>query len=230
MTAGLSMATIGGMALTALWMVLTPGPNMVYLVSRSLSQGRAAGLMSLAGTGLGFVIYMTLANLGLNAVFVAVPWIYLAVKAAGVGYLLWLAWTALKPNGRGVFDVHDLRKDTPLTLFRMGLFTNLLNPKAVIMYVALIPQFIDPAAGDPVVQGFLLGTVQITVSMAVNALLVVAAGSIARILAVHPRWLRFQRWATGAMLGLVAVLLAREAPRPAPRGPWAGDGVLIRRD
>jgi threonine/homoserine/homoserine lactone efflux protein len=206
----LSLAAIGGMALTALWLVLTPGPNMVYLVSRSISQGRSAGLVSLAGTGVGFVIYMTMANLGLSTVFSAVPWLYIGLKAVGVVYLLWLAWKALKPNGVGVFEVHDLRNNKPFTLFRMGLLTNLLNPKAAIMYVALIPQFINPAGGNAVAQGFLLGSIQITVSMIINALIVIAAGSIARFLSANPRWLRLQRRITGTMLGIVAVCLARE--------------------
>lgn len=213
--AELSLAAIGGMALTALWMVLTPGPNMVYLVSRSISQGRTAGLISLAGTGVGFVIYMTMANLGLSAVFIAVPWLYIGLKAAGVVYLLWLAWKALKPHGVGVFDIHNLRKDKPLTLFRTGLLTNLLNPKAAIMYIALIPQFINPAGGNTIAQGFLLGTIQITVSMTINALIVIAAGSIARFLSTNPRWLRLQRQITGTMLGIVALFLARETPSPA---------------
>ena len=73
---GVSMAAASGMALTALGMVLTPGPNMVYLVSRSVSQGPVAGMISLAGTCTGFLVYMTMANLGLALVFVAVPWLY----------------------------------------------------------------------------------------------------------------------------------------------------------
>lgn len=212
MGAGGPAAAAIGMAVTALWMVLTPGPNMVYLVSRSISQGRVAGLISLSGTGVGFLIYMVMANLGLSAVFIAVPWLYIGLKAAGVAYLLWLAWKALKPNGVGVFEVRELRRDSSAALFRMGLITNLLNPKAAIMYLALIPQFIDPEAGNPLVQGFVLGGIQIAVSMIVNALIVLAAGSIARFLATTPRWVRVQRRVTGTMLGVVALLLAREVP------------------
>lgn len=219
MGAGISIASAGGMAVTALWMVLTPGPNMIYLVSRSIGQGRAAGLVSLAGTGLGFVTYMTLSNLGLSAVLVAVPWLYIGLKAAGVAYLLHLAWKALRPGGAGPFETRELRRDSPFTLFRMGLFTNLLNPKAAVMYLALIPQFIDPATGNPLAQGFVLGGIQLTVSMAVNALIVISAGTIAGVLAARPRWMTLQRRVTGAMLGLVAVMLAREVPRAAPSVP-----------
>lgn len=214
-----SLTAAAGMAFTALWMVLTPGTNMVYLASRSISQGRAAGLISLAGTGVGFLIYMAMANLGLSAILIAVPWLYIGLKAAGVIYLLWLAWNALKPTGSGVFETRELRRDSPRKLFRMGLITNLLNPKAAVMYLALIPQFIDPAKGNTLAQGFVLGGIQITVSMIVNGLIIIAAGSIARFLASTPRWVRVQRRVTGSMLGMVALLLARDVPNGAGAAP-----------
>ncbi|QEW04727.1 LysE family translocator [Microbacterium lushaniae] len=203
------------MALAALLMVLTPGPNMVYLVSRSISQGRAAGLVSLAGTGTGFLVYMTMAGAGLAVVFVAVPWLFIGLKAAGVVYLAYLAWQALRPSGRGVFEARGLRRDSAAKLFRMGLVTNLLNPKAAVMYLALIPQFIDPAAGSPALQGFTLGGIQIAVSLTVNAAIILAAGSIAAFLAARPVWTEWQRRVTGGLLGLVAVLLALEVAEPA---------------
>ncbi|MFD5144469.1 LysE family translocator [Streptomyces sp. NPDC058401] len=201
-----------GMALTALVMVLTPGPNMIYLVSRSIGQGRTAGLVSLAGTGVGFVVYMLMGNLGLAVVFVAVPWLFIGFKAAGVLYLAHLAWQALRPGGRGMFEVRDVPRDSPARLFRMGLVTNLLNPKAAIMYLTLIPQFIDPQRGNPTVQGLTLGSVQIAVSLTVNALIVVAAGAIAAFLGERPGWAAAQRRITGTLLGAVAVLLVREVP------------------
>ncbi|MEV7225707.1 LysE family translocator [Polymorphospora sp. NPDC051019] len=207
-----SWAAVLGMALVALGMVLTPGPNMIYLVSRSISQGRRAGLISLGGTIVGFVVYMTMANLGLAAVFVLVPWLYTGLKVAGAAYLLYLAWKALRPGGASMFETRELAGDPPAKLFRMGLLTNLLNPKAAIMYMALIPQFIDPAAGNVMLQGFLLGSVQITVSLVVNAMFVIVAGSIAAFLATRPSWNKFQRWVTGTLLGAIGVKLAIDAP------------------
>jgi threonine/homoserine/homoserine lactone efflux protein len=200
------------MSLTALAMVLTPGPNMIYLVSRSISQGRGAGLVSLAGTGVGFAVYMLMADLGLAVVFVAVPWLFIGFKAAGVLYLAHLAWQALRPGGRGVFEVRDIPRDSPARLFQRGLVTNLLNPKAAIMYLTLIPQFIDPHRGHPTAQGLTLGSIQIAVSLTVNALIVIAAGSIAHFLAERPSWASMQRRITGTLLGTVALLLAREVP------------------
>lgn len=208
----LAPASMAGMAVTALMMVLTPGPNMMYLTSRSIGQGRRAGLVSLAGTVLGFGIYMLMANFGLAIVFVAVPWLFIGFKAAGVAYLGWLAWQALRPGGAGVFEVRDLPRDSDWQLFRMGLVTNLLNPKAAIMYLTVIPQFIDPTRGHRMAQGIALGLEQIVISMSVNALIVVAAGSIAVFLARRPAWTVWQRRITGTLLGAVTLLLAREVP------------------
>lgn len=211
-TSPVSAAAALGMTAAALAMVLTPGPNMMYLASRSIGQGRRAGLVSLAGTGVGFMIYMLMANLGLAMVFVAVPWLFVGFKAAGVAYLAWLAWKALRPGGAGVFEVRSLAGDGDWRLFRMGLLTNLLNPKVAIMYLTLIPQFIDPNRGNQVAQGITLGLLQIGISMAVNALIVIGAGSIARFIAGRPGWIVWQRRITGALLGAVALLLAREVP------------------
>jgi threonine/homoserine/homoserine lactone efflux protein len=208
-------AAVIGMALVALGMVLIPGPNMIYLVSRSVSQGPRAGLVSLGGTFVGFLVYMTMANFGLAAVFLYVPVLYIGVKLAGAAYLLYLAWKMLKPGGASLFEPRELPRDSRGKLFRMGLITNLLNPKAAIMYLALIPQFVDQSAGNVIAQGFILGGVQITVSMIVNSIIVLLAGVISIFLRSRPAWLRWQRWVTGTLLGLVGIKLALDAPAAA---------------
>ncbi|MFF1692690.1 LysE family translocator [Streptomyces sp. NPDC058257] len=204
----IGMNAVLGVTVVSLGMVLTPGPNMMYLVSRSITQGRRAGAISLAGVAVGFVVYLSAANLGLSVVFLAVPQLYLAVKLAGAGYLAWLAWKALKPGGTSVFTHQEPAPDSPWRLFSMGALTNLLNPKVAIMYVSLIPQFIDPTAGHTLTQGFVLGGVQISVSLGVNLAIVMAAGTIAVFLARRPSWLRVQRYVMGTVLGALAVKLA----------------------
>jgi threonine/homoserine/homoserine lactone efflux protein len=207
-----SGAAAAGMAATALGMVLTPGPNMMYLVSRSLSQGRSAGMISLSGTVTGFLVYLVMTNLGLATVFVLVPPLYIGFKAAGAIYIAYLAYRALRPGGSGLFEPCQLDRDSNWRLYRMGLITNLLNPKAAILYLAVIPEFMRPAAGQVTAQGFVLGGIQISISMTVNTILILAAGSIAGFLAARPRWTEWQRRLTGTMLGAIAVLLAREVP------------------
>ncbi|MGW1988920.1 LysE family translocator [Embleya sp. NPDC001921] len=208
-------SAILGVSAVALGMVLTPGPNMMYVTSRSITQGRRAGLVSLLGVGLGFLIYMSMANLGLSAVFIVVPELYVAVKIAGAAYLGWLAWQALRPGGVSAFSPQELAPDSNRRLFTMGLLTNLLNPKAAIMYLSLIPQFVDPNAGHVLLQGFALGSIQIVISLTVNSILVLAAGSIAVFLARRPSWLRVQRYVMGTVLGGLAIKLATDRSHPA---------------
>ncbi|UGV28298.1 LysE family translocator [Rhodopseudomonas boonkerdii] len=202
-----------GFAIVSLSMVLTPGPNMIYLISRSITQGPAAGLVSLGGVALGFIFYMLCAAFGITALLFAVPYAYDALRLGGAAYLLWLAWQALKPNGRSPFQVKQLAIDSPRKLFTMGLLTNLLNPKAAMLYLALLPQFIDPSAGSILMQSLALGATQIAISVAVNAMIAIAAGSIALFLAGRPTWLKLQRWLMGTVLAGLAVRMALESRR-----------------
>lgn len=204
----ITLSAVAGVAVVALLMVLTPGPNMIYLASRSVSQGRAAGLVSLAGVATGFAVYLSAATLGLTAIFVAVPALFTAVKVAGALYLGYLAWNMLRPGGKSPFGGADQVAHRPLRLFGMGLVTNLLNPKIALMYMALIPQFIDPARGSIWLQALLLGLVQISIAVTVNGAIVVAAATISGFLTARPIWLRVQRYVAGTVLGGMAVKMA----------------------
>lgn len=199
--------------LVALGMVLTPGPNMIYLISRSICQGRRAGLISLCGVAAGFLFYMVCAAIGLTALVLAVPYAYDALRLGGAIYLLYLAWQAVRPGGRSPFQVQNLSKDSPRRLFLMGLVTNLLNPKIAVMYLSLLPQFIDPAAGGILAQSVMLGIIQIIVSVSVNAVIVVSAGSIAVFLSARPKAVLIQRWIMATVLGGLAVKMASEGHR-----------------
>ncbi|MBE7202754.1 MAG: LysE family translocator [Parafilimonas terrae] len=200
-------------AAVALGMVLTPGPNMVYLISRSICQGRTAGLISLGGVALGFVVYMLCAAFGITALVLAVPYAYDAIRITGAAYLLWLAWQAVRPGGRSPFQVKELSKDGPAKLFLMGFLTNLLNPKIAVMYLSLLPQFIDPARGSVLGQALVLGTTQIVISVLVNAAIALSAGSIAMFLSRRPSFAVVQRWVMGTVLAALAVRMATEARR-----------------
>ncbi|MDB5458643.1 MAG: Lysine exporter protein [Caulobacteraceae bacterium] len=208
--APLTFLTFG---LIALGMVLTPGPNMIYVISRSITQGRNAGLISLGGVALGFVVYMLCAALGITALVMAVPYAYTALKLAGAAYLAWLAWQALKPGGQSPFVVKSLPVDGPPKLFFMGFLTNLLNPKIAVLYLSLLPQFIDQHRGHILAQSLSLGATQIVLSLTVNGMVAVAAGSIASFLATRPTWAKVQRWLMGCVLGGLAVRMVADRAR-----------------
>jgi threonine/homoserine/homoserine lactone efflux protein len=205
------MNTLLGFGLVALGMVLTPGPNMIYLISRSISQGLGAGLISLAGVASGFLFYMLCAALGITALLLAVPFAYDVLRFAGAAYLLYLAWQAVKPRARSPFEVRSLPADSPRKLFAMGLITNLLNPKIAILYLALLPQFVDPKQGSVFQQSIVLGCEQIAISLTVNALIASTAGGIAIYLARRRGWMMLQRWLIGGVLGGLAIRMAVEA-------------------
>ncbi len=203
----IGFSALAAFALVALGIACSPGPNMIYLLSRSIAQGRMAGVMSLGGVTLAFVIYMLAAACGLTALFLAVPFAYAAVKIAGASYLLWLAWNAIKPGARSALTPRALPADPPRRLFTMGFLTSLLNPKIAILYVSLLPQFENPARGSLLAQGLTLGLAQIAVSVTVNLLIVLAAGTIAGWFGTRPTWLRVQRWFMDTVLAGLAVRL-----------------------
>ena len=200
----IDLSSIIGFSLVAFMMVLSPGPNMIYLISRSICQGKKAGYISLLGVGVGFVFYMMLASLGLTAILFSKPYIYDIIKFLGVFYLLWLAWNAIKVGGSSAFEVKNLAFDSNLKLFSMGLLTNLLNPKIAIMYMSLLPQFID-SNKNIFIQSIFLGTIQIVISLTVNSLIVLFSGSIAIFLSKNPVAARIQRYLMGGVLIFLAI-------------------------
>jgi threonine/homoserine/homoserine lactone efflux protein len=201
-------------AVACVLLVLTPGPNLMYLISRTLCQGRTAGIVSLAGTTTGLLFYALAAAFGLTAVFVAVPLLFDIVRWVGAAYLLWLAWDAVRPRGSGgLFARRDLPPIAPRVLYRTGILTSILNPKVALFYLALFPQFVDPARGSVLLQSLVLAAVQIAIAFAGDLLFVLAAASVARWLAERPAWVTAQRWVLGGVFGAIAIKLALDSRR-----------------
>lgn len=191
----------------ALLMALTPGPNMLYLLSRSLCQGRMAGIMSWCGVVLGFSVHMLCAAIGLTALFMTIPLGYELLKVAGALYLLWLAWQGIRPGASSPFEPTELAAQSPGRLFLMGLLTSVLNPKVAIFYLSVLPQFIAPDAGSVLSQSLQLGTVQVLISAVVNLMVALSAARLALWFARHRLWLAVQRYVMATVLGLLAVRL-----------------------
>lgn len=196
-----------------LW--VTPGPNMLYLVSRSLAQGTRAGMVSLVGCQTGSLVYALLGAAGVTAVLLAVPAAHAALALGGAAYLAWLAWATLKPGGRSMFEPQKLPPAPDRALFTMGMGTALLNPKVALFYVAVLPPFIDPALGHVFVQGAILGLLQVLICTLGDAVLVYGAGSVQKFLAERPFWMAAQRWVLGLALLALAIRLALDARRAA---------------
>jgi threonine/homoserine/homoserine lactone efflux protein len=198
-------------ACAALIMALTPGPNMMYLVSRRLCQGHAAARLSLLGVAAGFVFHLTIAAIGLTMVFLAVPYAYNVLKFAGAAYLLWLAWQAVRPGAATLFTTRQLPPDSPCKLVLMGFLTNVLNPKIAVFYISIFSQFLDPQRGSVFAQSLLLGGTQILISLTVNFIVIESAGVLAAWFDGRPAWLRAQRWVLASVLtGLAAKVALSE--------------------
>ncbi|WP_018719107.1 LysE family translocator [Arhodomonas aquaeolei] len=194
-------------AAAALVMVLSPGPNMVYLVSRSICQGRTAGVFSLLGVIAGFLVHVLAAAGRLTALFLAVPLAYELVRWLGAAYLLYLAWRMVRPGPGLLFEARTLPEESPRRLLLTGFLTNALNPKIAVFYLSVFPQFVSPAYGSLFTQGVLLGLVQIAVSLPVNLAIVLSASTLAARLRRRPLWLSVQRYVMGFVLGALAVRL-----------------------
>jgi threonine/homoserine/homoserine lactone efflux protein len=185
---------------------LTPGPNMGYLAALSASQGRAAGFKAVAGITLGLAFYMLLAVLGVAEIIAAAPLVYGALRWAGVAYLLYLAWEAWR-GARETSPGHA--RDVDHAPFWRGLIANLLNPKALVFYVALLPGFIAADHAPFWIQALLLGGLHLVISLGVHSGIVLAAAHAGSLLA-NSRDAALVRRALAIGIALIAVWLAWE--------------------
>ena len=186
----------------------TPGPNLLYLVSRTLAQGRAAGLASLAGTGTGLAFHVVAAALGLSALLATVPAAYDALRWAGALYLAWLAWQTWHAPPTAIAGGPAPGAVPMGKLYRDGVVTGVLNPKVALFQLALFPQFVDPALGSVLGQSLVLGATQLVIVSSFDACCVLAAAGVRRWLDTRPG---FERGSKRVMAGIFAALAARLA-------------------
>ncbi|MCT4171539.1 LysE family translocator [Elizabethkingia anophelis] len=195
--------------IAAFILVISPGPNMIYLISRTITQGRKAGLTSLAGVICGFLFHIVMVSFGLTAVLFSVPYAYIVLKTLGTVYLLYLAYQAIKPNSKNIFEVdRNISIDRPRKLFTVGFLTNVLNPKVAVFYLSFFPQFIKPQYGSIFTQSLELGIIQVFVSFSINFIIVLTAAQAARFFAKNPTWIKAQKWFMASVLGFLAIKMA----------------------
>lgn len=198
--------------LTSFVIEVTPGPNMAYLAALSLSQGARAGFAAVAGIALGLAIYGIAASLGLSAVIDSSSFLYEALRGAGVAYLLWLAWQAWAAE-RDVSPSESMVADVPpWTAFRRGLVTNLLNPKAAVFYVAVLPEFIRPGQGSVAGQTLMLSAIYVSIATAIHFAIVLLASRLQSVIATAEQR-RTVRRVLAVLLAAIAVWFALSTSR-----------------
>ncbi|WP_024574455.1 MULTISPECIES: LysE family translocator [unclassified Afipia] len=198
-------------ALTCFVIEITPGPNMAYLAALSLSQGVRAGIAAVAGIALGLSVYGAAASLGLSAVIDNSAFLYETLRWGGVAYLLWLAWDAWAAE-RDVAPEAVEGGIGPWTAFRRGLITNLLNPKAAVFYVAVLPDFIQIGKGSVAAQTLMLSAIYVGIATAIHLIIVLLASQLQSVIAT-PRLRRTVRRVLAVLLAAIAVWFALSTGR-----------------
>lgn len=189
---------------TCLAIELTPGPNMAYIVLLSAQRGRAAGLLAACGVALGLLAIGMLAALGFAQVVRDTPWLYQALRWAGVAYLVYLAWDCWREARAPQPEVKQAQ--ALAAAFRRGLVTNLLNPKAFLFYITVLPGFVSSDASYAV-QIQLLTWLYVMIATVVHVALAIGAGALTGVLA-HPEWRRRAGLVAALMLLAIAAWLA----------------------
>lgn len=180
-------ATFVQFLIATLIVAITPGPDMTLFVGRTLSQGRAAGLACMFGALTGCVIHTTLVALGLSALILASPQAFWALKLFGAGYLIWLAYGALRHGSAFSPKVEGGRaKRTLLQNWMAGIGINLLNPKVILFFVTFLPQFVHADDPNAIGQLFVLGAIFIVGSLPVNIPIIFAAEQFSHLLTRTP--------------------------------------------
>lgn len=189
-------------------LTMTPGPDMLLIASRSVSQGRQSGFVTLAGIQAGTYVHAAAAALGLSQLFILVPLAYDVVRWAGALYLLYLAWTTLRSAGGSVGPQSTPPAVSPVAIFRQGLFTNLLNPKMALFVLALFPQFVNPASGSVALQIMVLATVINLIGLVVNGAVILAASHTRTYFTGGGRFAYLPHYFLSAVFAGLAVRLA----------------------
>ena len=202
-------ASLGVFAVAALALLLTPGPAVLYIVARSVEQGRLAGLVSVCGITTGTLVHVLAASLGLSALLASSALAFSAVKYAGAAYLITIGVRRLLERHAAPAAVAQLPPRSLWRLYRDGFLVNLLNPKTALFFLAFLPQFVDPARGGAALQVAFLGLLFALMGFTSDGLYALAAGSAGRWIKRNSHALRWERYVTGGVfigLGVTAAL------------------------
>jgi len=205
----IDIATLGVFILASVALYISPGPDMIYVASRSIGQGRRAGILSCFGVQTGLIIHMLAASFGLAALLAEFPSAFEIIRWLGIGYLVYMGVrTMTDRNSAFELDAQKSAAWSDQKLYLQGLFVNLLNPKIAIFFLAFLPQFTDPAMGDLSTQMLFYGVVFNLGGFPWILLMAVLFGAAGNWLSERPKMITLQRWITGSSLIGLAVFMA----------------------
>ncbi|MBZ7923692.1 LysE family translocator [Ensifer adhaerens] len=202
------ISTLAVFAAASLVLTATPGPDMLLIASRSVSQGRAAGFLTYAGIAAGTYCHALAAALGLSQLFVTVPVAYEIVRWAGCAYLLYLAYKTIRSDASSASPLSTLKRLSNRRIFGEGLMTNLLNPKMALFVLALFPQFVDPKSGSMGAQMLLLATVLNGIGLLVNGSVILVGSHLRARLSGFRRFPKLPQYLLATVFTALACRLA----------------------
>lgn len=178
--------------------LLMPGPAVLYVVTRSVDQGRKAGLVSVLGLQTGALVHVFAAALGLSAILVTSALAFDVVKYLGAAYLIYLGIRKFMERDKAE-SAETIKHDTLRRVYSQGIIVSILNPKTALFFFAFLPQFVDSARGYVPLQMFILGVIFVVMALTTDSLYALAAGTVGRFLRGNLRYLRFQRYFSGTV-------------------------------
>lgn len=196
-------------SLAAVALIAAPGPNLIYITARSIGEGRRSGLASALGVESGTLVYVAVTAAGLSALLASSQVAFSVVKYAGAAYLIVLGIRALLGAGQPAATDAGVGELSLIKAYRQGLLVQLLNPKVALFFLALFPQFLDPAAGSLALQIVVLGALMAVLGLLIDVIYAFAAGALGSWLRAHPKAARRQDCFTGIVylaLGAAAAL------------------------
>ncbi len=188
-------------------LAITPGPDMILVAARSAAQGRMAGFVTQVGVSAGSAFHAIILALGLSQLFLAVPYAYDMVRYLGAAYLLYLAWQAFTSRDHSSSQSTQTHRLSMFVIFRQGFFSNVLNPKVALFYLALFPQFLDPEKGAVAFQILVLASVFLFIDFAVHGVVIWLAGSVRSLSKSGSSFTRYSRYFLGIVFGGLAAKL-----------------------
>lgn len=197
-------------AAAALALIVVPGPNVIFIIARSVEQGRMAGLMSALGVNSGMLVHAFAAAFGLSAVIVASSTAFTIVKYAGAVYLIYMGIRTLRT--RATPDTTPRNQHSLRRLFAQGFIVNVLNPKVALFFFAFLPQFVDPARGAPVTQVLILSAIFAGIAVISDAAYALTAGTLGTWLKHSRTYQVVQRYVAGGVYILLGVSAATASP------------------